>query len=75
MTVRKYLKLEISISSFKQKNKLVRLVFGRIYGAPICLQFYLTFSSTFTVNKVNLGLRNATDFFLQEILHGRFLAA
>ena len=49
MTVRKCLKLEILISSFKhfqtikQKNKLVPSVFWRIYGAPICLKFYLTF--------------------------------
>ena len=47
---RKYLELEISISSCKyfrtvKKNKFVRSVFGRIYGAPICLQFYLTFST------------------------------
>ena len=27
----------------KQKNKFIRLFFGRIYGAQICLQFYLTF--------------------------------
>ena len=47
-TVRKYLKLEILISSFKylqtvKQKKMVRLLFGRIYGAPICLRFYLTF--------------------------------
>ena len=50
MTVHKYLKLEITISSFKyfrtvkqKKHQLVCLVFGRIYGAPICLRFHLTF--------------------------------
>ena len=42
------MKLEIELSfkyfrTVKQKNKLVRLVFGRIYGALICLRFYLTF--------------------------------
>ena len=58
MTVRKYLKLEISISSFKyfwtvkQKNKLVRSVFGRIYGAPICLRSYLTSRSVKICNYV-----------------------
>ena len=29
---------------FRAKNKLVHLFFGRIYGATICLRFYLTFS-------------------------------
>ena len=50
MTVRKYFKLEISISSLKyfqtvkqKKNKLVCLVLGRIYDVLICLRFYLTF--------------------------------
>ena len=28
-----------------KKNKFVHSFFGRIYGTPICLQFYLTFSS------------------------------
>ena len=28
----------------KKTNSFVRSVFGRIYGAPICLRFYLTFS-------------------------------
>ena len=28
-----------------KKTKFVRSFFGRIYGAPICLLFYLTFSS------------------------------
>ena len=50
MTVRKYLKLEVSISSFKyfqtvkQKTKFISSVFGRIYGTQICLRFYLTFN-------------------------------
>ena len=50
MTVRKYLKFEISISilkyfrTVKQKNNnFFNSVSGRIYCAPICLQFYLTF--------------------------------
>ena len=54
ITVWKYLKLEISTSSFKyfqtvmaKKPKFVRSVFGRIYGAPICFWFYLTFRSDF----------------------------
>ena len=35
-----------AVKSKKQKKKteFVRLFFGRIYGAPICLRFYLTFS-------------------------------
>ena len=52
MTVQKYLKLEILISSFKyfwtvkqKKKKMVRSVFGRIYGMPICFRFYLTCSN------------------------------
>jgi hypothetical protein len=40
MTVRKYLKLETLISK-KPKNK--QIGFGKIYGAPICFRFYLTF--------------------------------
>ena len=57
MTVRKYLKLEIKISKAKEnKNKLVRLVFGRIYGAPICLWFYLTFNRFHFLNGISLPL-------------------
>ena len=37
---------EIVLFAFHSKQiKLVRLVFGRIYGAPILLLVYLTFSS------------------------------
>ena len=28
-----------------KQNKFVRSFFGRIYGAPICFWFYLTFST------------------------------
>ena len=31
--------------SKKQKKKIVRMFFGKIYSAPICLRFYLTFMS------------------------------
>ena len=59
MTVPKYLNLEISIASFKyfrtvkqKKNKFVCSVFGRIYGAQICLQFYLTFTTQILILSV-----------------------
>ena len=75
MTVRKYLKLEISISSFKyckdckaKKDKLVPSVFGRIYSAPISLRFYLTFKNPedegtiVEVKRLNPHHRMAPDF-------------
>ena len=75
MTVQKYLKLEILMSSFKyckdckaKKDKLVCSVFGRIYGAPICLQFYLTFKDSedegtiVEVKRLNPHHRMAPDF-------------
>ena len=75
MTVRKYLKLEISISSFKyckdckaKKDKLVPSVFGRIYSAPISLRFYLTFENLedegtiVEVKRLNPHHRMAPDF-------------
>ena len=69
MTVRKYMKLEISISSLKyfqterqKKNKFVRSVFGRIYGPPICLWFYLTFIILHIIKKI------PTNFFVRRLL-------
>ena len=75
MTVQKYLKLEILMSSFKyckdckaKKDKLVCSVFGRIYSAPICLQFYLTFKDSedegtiVEVKRLNPHHRMAPDF-------------
>ena len=38
----------------KQKRKEIRLFFGRIYGAPICFWFYLTFIKA-PVNIQNIG--------------------
>ena len=50
VTAQKYLRFEILIASFKyirtvnpKKTKLVLSIFGRIYDAPICSWFYLTF--------------------------------
>ena len=75
MTVQKYLKLEISISSFKhckdckaKQDKQVRSVFGRIYSAPFCLRFYLTFKNPedegtiVEVKRLNPHHRMAPDF-------------
>ena len=33
-------------SCYVVKSNAVRSFFGRIYGAPFCLQFYLTFSKS-----------------------------
>ena len=63
--------LAIKISSFKyfptvmaKKNESVCSFFGRIYGAPICFWFYLTFSS---LTGIKMSHRNWV-FFMQNFL-------
>ena len=63
--------LAIKISSFKyfptvmaKKTEFVCSFFGRIYGAPICFWFYLTFSS---LTGIKMSHRNWV-FFMQNFL-------
>ena len=47
----------------EQKNKFVGLFFRRIYGAPICLRFYLTFSRIQKAKPNSLGILTWFDTF------------
>ena len=50
-----------------------RSFFGRIYGAPICFRFYLTFTTnTFAVYSIITTEDGSTEALLQ-ILYGQYL--
>ena len=59
--------------SCSKKTKFVRLFFGRIYGAQICLRFYLTFTmiacqsySNITIYYKSALLKNPKDLFYSD---------